>query len=135
MARILYVGSSSKESGRLRSLLEQKGHSVQVVDCAERAMLYVDREGDYEALVLHLYLPGMDGAELCRWVERRSSLKGIPKVAFTWAGLRMPVDVSQGLPKWLPVDRYIEGLERVEELVEAVEGLLAARRRDAGTPA
>ena len=103
---------------------------MQMVDCAERAMLRLDREGDYEAVVLHLYLPGMDGAEFCRWIERWSSLKGVPKVAFTWAGFRMPVDVSKGLPKWLPVDRYIEGLQHVEELVEALDSLLAERRQD-----
>jgi CheY-like chemotaxis protein len=95
-------------------------------------MLCVDRGGQYEAIVLHLYLRGMDGAELCRWAESHSSLRGIPKVAFTWAGLRMPVDVSSGLPKWLPVDRYIEGIQRAEDLVEAVDSLLASRRQAGG---
>ena len=129
MARILYVENSPERAETLRALLEQKGHVVQVVSCAERAMICAhNKDADYQALVLHLYLPGMDGAELCRWIEKWSSLKGIPKVAFTWPGLRLPVDISRGLPNWLPVDRFFEGLEHAEELVEAVEELLSRPR-------
>ena len=137
MASILYVDDTHDKSKRLCSLLEQKGHSVHVVDRAERAMIFLDRAGSCELLLLHLYLHGMDGAELCRWVQARGLLKGAPKVAFTWAGLRLPADASDGPPSWLPVDRFIEEVVRMDELVEVVDRLLAARdqeqtvRRDA----
>ncbi len=127
MARILYVEACPVMGERAGVLLEQRGHSVRVVDCAERAMLCICNEGDYEALVLHLYLRGMDGAELCRWVEKWSSLKGILKIAFTWAGSPVSIDVSGGLPPWLPADHFIEDLKSAEELVEAVDGFLSKR--------
>ena len=84
MAKILYVGTASSECEQLCYLLEQGGHHVEAASCGERAMLRVEEKKDYEAMVLHLcYLPGMDGAELCRWIEKSSPIKGVPKIAFT----------------------------------------------------
>jgi CheY-like chemotaxis protein len=108
-------------------LLEQKGHTVQVANCAERAMMLIKDKGNYEVLLLLLYLPGMDGAELCRWMDKWSAKKGVLKVAFTCPGSCVPPDLARSLPHWLPVDRFIDGLERVEDLVKAVEEVLSSR--------
>lgn len=127
MARILCVEGCQWRAELIRPLLEARGHTVQVVNCAERAMMCIEDQGQYEALVLAVFLPGMDGAELCRWIEKWGSLKGLVKVAFTWAGSPLSLDTSHGLPRWLPVDRFLEGVERPEDLVQAVQELLAAR--------
>ena len=124
MARILYVEGASGKANAVCPLLEQRGHRVHAVDCAERAMLWIHEGHELEAVVLQLYLPGMDGAELCRWMQRSCSHMQLRKMAFTWAGTRMPVDVSQGLPGWFPVDLFVEGLERAEDLADAIDGFL-----------
>jgi len=125
MARILYVEGNPEKVELLRPLLVRQGHTVDVVNCAERAMLRVQARRDYAAVVLQLYLPGMDGAELCRWMEKWSAVRGVHKLVFTWHGRRAPVVLSRGLPRWLPADRFIENLERAEDLVEALETLLS----------
>jgi len=124
MARILYVDCCPERVEQVCSMLEELGHVVHCVNCAERAMLQVQSEEGYEAVVMHLFLPGMDGAELSRWMAEWHLPDGITEVAFTCRGEHSPVDLSRGLPRWLPVDRFIEGLEAPEELVAAVRELL-----------
>jgi len=131
MARILYVESCAVKAERLCALLEPKGHTVHVVNCAERAMMRLEAEGPYELLVLGVFLRGMDGAELCRWIEKWSSVKGVRKLAFTWAGSSLPADLHSGLPRWLPVDRYLDGVQQPEDLIGAVEEMLSTPRREA----
>ncbi|MHC4481515.1 MAG: response regulator, partial [Planctomycetota bacterium] len=100
-------------------------HSVTVAGSAERAMLHVERESDYDVIVVHLILPSIDGAELCRWLQRWSPLPGVPRVVFSSAGVHLRLGLEESLPRWLPADVYMHALEDVEELVHRVESLLA----------
>ena len=127
MARILYVDCCPERVACVCSLLEKQGHAVAVVNCAERAMLHVHSGKCCDAVITHLYLPGIDGAELVRWLSGLEPPVSVVKVAFTCCGEKTPVGVGEELPRWLPADTFVEGLERAEDLVEAVEKLLEAR--------
>src|SRR3989304_1741580 len=123
MARILYVETDLKRAQKVCALFEQRGHTVHLACSAERAMLRVQRGMAFDVLALELILHGMDGAEFCRWIENKSPLKGIRKVAFTAPGCQLSFHFERGLPRWLPVNRFIAELDDPSILIEAVEKL------------
>lgn len=124
MAKILYVDADCRRVQAVCALMSARGHRVTVAGCAERAMIRVDQESDFDAVVLHLILPGIDGAELCRWLQRRSALAAVPRVVFTEPEVHLELDLSKKLPRWLPADVYIHGLADPAILIEAVEKVL-----------
>jgi len=124
VAKILYVDADQGRVEIVRALLVQKGHCVTVVNCAERAMLQVERESDYDAVVLHLVLPGIDGAELCRWLKQWSSLPGARRVVFSGPEVQLTLNFADELPRWLPADVYLQRMEEPEALICAVERIL-----------
>lgn len=124
MAKILYVDVDDQRSQTVCALFSQKNHVVTLVNSAERAMLQVARESDYDAVVLHLILPGIDGAELCRWLAPWSSLPAMPRVVFTGPDVRLALDLKEKLPRWLPADVYVHGLKDPRQLIDAVEKVL-----------
>ena len=135
MAKILYVDADPARKDVVYGLLCDKGHCVTAVVSAERAMINVEREGDYDAVVLHLVLHGIDGAELCRWLQRWSSLPGVPRLVFTTPDIRLNLDLENGMPSWLPADRYMHAVSDLAKLVDAVEELLChAPEPDPGAP-
>ena len=122
---ILYLDSDEGRASQVRQMFQQHGHCVHFERCAEKAMLAIQAGKRFDVLVLHLFLHGMDGAELCRWLEHHSLLRGIPKVAFTQPGSELSFEFQHGLPHWLPVTRFIRHVEDVTMLVETVQELLA----------
>jgi CheY-like chemotaxis protein len=124
MAKILYVDADAARQAVVRGLLCDRGHRVTAVVSAERAMISVERDGGYDAVVLHLVLHGIDGAELCRWLQRWSSLPRVPRLVFTTPDIHLNLDLENGMPSWLPADRYLHSVGNLAELVKAVEELL-----------
>lgn len=124
MAKVLYVDADEERTQGVRALFARGGHVVTTAISAERAMLHVERDGDFNAIVVHLILPGIDGAELCRWLQRWSSLASVPRVVFTTPAVRLRLDLAERLPRWLPADVYIHALEDPQQLVEAVQSAL-----------
>jgi two-component system OmpR family response regulator len=54
----------------LRRGLVEEGHAVDLAADGEEALAWVD-VGDYDAIVLDILLPGIDGLEVCRQLRRR----------------------------------------------------------------
>lgn len=127
VAKILYVDGDSQRARRMADLLTQRGHCAIVTGSAERAMLHVEHEADYDAVVLHLVLPGIDGAELCRWLQKWSSLPSTPRIAFTSPGTELRIDLQKKLPRWLPADRYLHNVSDPAEIVAVLEELLSVQ--------
>jgi two-component system, OmpR family, response regulator len=63
--RILVVEDEVKMAGLLRRGLTEEGHAVDVARAGDDA-LWMARAIEYEAIVLDLMLPGLDGIEVCR---------------------------------------------------------------------
>lgn len=130
MAKVLYVDADSRRAELVRSVFTRRGHDVTVALATTRAMLHVDREGGYQAVVAHLMLPSVDGAELCRWLQNWSGMAGVPRVVFTSPSTRLKLDLEVRLPRWLPADIYLHDLTEFERLAEAVEWLVARHGED-----
>ena len=124
MAKVLYVDADVERIEAVCNLFARGGHAVTVARGTARAMLRVDREGDYDAVVAHLMLPSIDGAELCRWLQNWSRMSGVPRIIFSGPGVELKLDLTDRLPRWLPADVYLRDLTDFAHLVEAVEWLL-----------
>jgi len=68
--RILIVEDEARLASLLRRGLVEEGHAVDLAADGEEALAWVD-VGDYDALVLDILLPGIDGLEVCRRLRRR----------------------------------------------------------------
>lgn len=118
----------------MRDLLCGLGHQVTAVTSAERAMLHVEHQHDYDVVVLNLVLKGIDGAELCRWLAHWSALPSVPRLVFStpeiganlrWLIAHAVMQLEEELPSWLPADVYVHTDGDLNALVRAIEGLLA----------
>jgi len=63
--RILIVEDEAKMAGLLRRGLAEEGHAVDVAQTGDDA-LWMAEATEYDAIVLDLALPGMDGIQVCR---------------------------------------------------------------------
>jgi two-component system OmpR family response regulator len=63
--RILVVEDELKMAGLLRRGLHEEGHAVDLAPTGHDA-LWMARAVEYDAIVLDLMLPGLDGVEVCR---------------------------------------------------------------------
>jgi DNA-binding response OmpR family regulator len=68
--RILVVEDEERLAALLRRGLTEAGHAVDLAGSGEEALDWV-AVGDYDALVLDIMLPGIDGLTLCRDLRRR----------------------------------------------------------------
>ena len=63
--RILVVEDELKMASLLRRGLQEEGHAVDLARTGDDA-LWMARAAEYDAVVLDLMLPGLDGIEVCR---------------------------------------------------------------------
>ncbi len=63
--RILVVEDELKMAGLLRRGLQEEGHAVDLARTGDDA-IWMARAAEYDAVVLDLMLPGIDGIEVCR---------------------------------------------------------------------
>jgi two-component system OmpR family response regulator len=68
--RILVVEDEPRLASLLRRGLTEEAHAVDLAADGEEALAWVD-VGDYDAIVLDIMLPGIDGLEVCRRLRRR----------------------------------------------------------------
>ena len=78
--RILVVEDELKMAGLLHRGLEEEGHAVDVARTGDDAV-WMAGAADYDAVVLDLMLPGIDGIEACR--RMRESGMWVPVLMLT----------------------------------------------------
>jgi two-component system, OmpR family, response regulator len=69
--RILVVEDDPELARLVHDGLEQAGHGVDLAGSGEAALDDVD-DAEYDAIVLDVMLPGIDGFEVCRQLRRRA---------------------------------------------------------------
>ncbi|MGH2812502.1 MAG: response regulator transcription factor [Actinomycetota bacterium] len=78
--RVLVVEDDLRMAGLLKRGLEQEAYSVDVASTGEEA-LWLGKENPYDAMVLDVKLPDIDGYEVCR--QLRSSGRWMPVLMLT----------------------------------------------------
>lgn len=68
--RILVVEDEARLAGLVRRGLTEEGHAVDLAESGEDALDSITR-ANYDAIVLDVMLPGIDGFEVCRQLRRQ----------------------------------------------------------------
>ena len=123
MSRVLIVEDESHLAKGLRFNLEAEGHAVEVVGDGESALeLLLNREEDFDAVVLDIMLPGIDGFAVA--AELRAKKCFVPVLMLTARG--RPEDVLKGFASG--ADDYLPKPFELPILLARLQGLL--RRRE-----
>ena len=112
--RILLVEDDAKLAGILRRGLELDGISTDLAKTAEQALAMAAR-AHYDAFVVDVMLPGMDGLEVCRHLRR--------------GGLRTPVVVISARDDLTDRDLRDAGADQFMAKPFAIAALEARLRR------
>lgn len=120
--RILVVEDEPNLSGQLKARLTEEGYIVDVAEDGEEG-LYYGREYDYDAAVIDLELPKLDGIDLIGELRRQN--RDFPVLVLTARGSWQ--DKVEGLEAG--ADDYITKPFQIEELLARLNALM---RRAAG---
>jgi len=119
MSHLLVVEDEAHLANGLRFNLEAEGHSVQVVGDAESAReRLADTKEKFDAVVLDVMLPGMDGFELAS--ELRKAQNYVPVLMLTARG--RPEDVLKGFAAG--ADDYLPKPFELPIFLARLQGLL-----------
>ena len=78
--RVLVVEDEARMAGLLKRALQEEGHAVDIASDGPEG-LWLATENAYEAIVLDVMLPGLDGIQLCR--RLRESGNWVPVLLLT----------------------------------------------------
>jgi len=122
--RILVVEDNRDIAANLGDYLEDRGHTV---DYAADGItgLHLAVVNDFDAIVLDLNLPGMDGLEVCRMIRRQQSTAHVPIIIVSARG----EEVDRVLGLEMGADDYVVKPFSLKEL--AARCRVALRRSDA----
>ncbi len=119
MSRILVVEDEAHIAAGLRFNLEADGHSVEILDNGEDALVHLlERNQFFDLLVLDVMLPGKDGFTVAR--ELREKQNFIPLLMLTARG--RPEDVLRGFEAG--ADDYLPKPFNLDILMARIGGLL-----------
>src|SRR6266508_2690063 len=68
--RVLVVEDETRLAALLRRGLDEEGHAVDLAASGEEALDWIDAAA-FDAIVLDVMLPGIDGLEVCRRLRRQ----------------------------------------------------------------
>ncbi len=118
---ILLVEDDTRLAEMVASYLGGNGFDVTVVETGEQALEHHER-GGFEAIVLDLMLPGIDGLDVCR---RMKALSGLPIIMLTAKG--DPMDRIVGLE--VGADDYLPKPFEPRELLARLRAILRRGQR------
>ena len=122
MKRILIVEDERHLAKGLRFNLEAESFATTVVETGESALELVRRGADFDALIVDVMLPGMDGFEVVR--ELRAKGCFVPVMMLT--ARRRAADIVQGLAAG--ADDYLPKPFNLAVLLARIRGLLRRQR-------
>jgi len=123
----LLIDDDARLGALLREYLGQHEIEVTVVSDGEQGLSAL-RRGRFDAVLLDLMLPGLDGLEVCRRVRANPEHRGLPILMLTAKG--DDVDKIVGLE--LGADDYLAKPFNPRELLARIRAVL---RRGPGAPA
>lgn len=120
--RLLVVDDDLKLSLLLREFLETNGASVVLAADGEKGIEALGAEGPFDAVLLDVMMPGVDGIETCRRIRRSSQ---VPIVMLTAKGDE--ADRVAGLD--IGADDYVPKPFSPRELLARIRAVLRRARR------
>ena len=133
-ARVMVVDDNETNRAILYHQLSGWGVHADTADCAEVALERLHRAAAdgvrYDALVLDLDMPGMNGIELARRIRADETLSGVPSLMLTSALL----DVGAEELAELGIERYVSKPPRQSVLYDSLVSLLPRGGIAAGPP-
>jgi DNA-binding response OmpR family regulator len=115
--RVLLVDDDTRLHELLASYLEQNGFSVTIASDGKKGLLALEG-GTFDAVLLDVMMPGMDGIEVCKRIRSKSN---IPIVMLTAKGDE--TDRVVGLE--LGADDYVAKPFSPRELLARIRAALA----------
>ncbi len=125
--RILLVEDDDQVATTIGAMLESSGYRVDRAGEGLRG-LHLAIVGDYDAIVLDVLLPGLDGMELCRKL-RKDARKATPVLMLSVRG--STDDKIDGL--WIGADDYLAKPFAAKELLARLSALIRRDRRPVST--
>jgi two-component system response regulator MprA len=123
--KILVVDDERAVRDSLRRALELQGYEVELASDGAEALELLAANGQPDAIVLDILMPGIDGLEVCRQLRRRGN--GVPVLMLT---ARDAVgDRVEGLDAG--ADDYVVKPFALEELLARIRALLRRTSPDA----
>jgi DNA-binding response OmpR family regulator len=126
VAKIVVVEDESELAAAIAARLRSDGHTVSVAEDGPGAVQLVASSSP-DAVVLDLMLPGFDGLEVCRQIQRD---RPVPVIMLTARGSE--TDLVVGLE--VGADDYLCKPFSMRELTARVRALLRRVERSAGDP-
>ena len=126
MKQVLIVEDEHHIAKGLQFNLEAEGFAARVAETGEQALQAVQTGGSFDALLVDVMLPGMDGFEVVR--KLRSSGCYVPVMMLT--ARRRPEDIVEGLSAG--ADDYLPKPFDLVVLLARIRGLLRRHRWSAG---
>ncbi len=126
MAQIVVVEDEAELAAAIAARLRSDGHAVAIAEDGPGAVELVNSIRP-DAVVLDLMLPGFDGLEVCRRIQRD---RPVPVIMLTARGSE--TDLVVGLE--VGADDYLSKPFSMRELTARVRALLRRAERSAGDP-
>jgi DNA-binding response OmpR family regulator len=126
-ARVLLIDDDARLVDMLREYLHSRGYHVDVRGDGESGLLAQSR-GDYDAVILDVMLPGIDGLEVCRRLRARSRM---PILMLTARG----DDMDRIIGLELGADDYLPKPFNPRELLARLAAVLRRARPASDGPA
>jgi CheY-like chemotaxis protein len=133
VARILIVDDDPAVQATIKILLERAGHSVVAASDGRRG-LAIFEAGDFDLLLLDIFMPGMDGLETMRLIHQQQPL--IPIIVIS--GRPITPDPATG-PDFLAMATKLGAISSLQKpfkpaaLLAAVTGCLEAAKRSSSS--
>ncbi|WP_448192979.1 response regulator transcription factor [Azospirillum sp. sgz301742] len=125
MARVLVVDDMPAVTALLRVALEDRGHSVVEANNGAACLDLVVRE-DFDAIVLDMMMPGVDGIETVRRLRDGGCKAAV--IAMSGGTEAFPASISLKMSEMYGADRLLFKPFDNEELIAAIDELLAKRK-------
>ena len=126
MAKVLVVDDMAEMRTMLRTMLESAGHSVIEAANGREGIKALRGPAQIDVLVTDILMPETDGIEVIRAATDQPDL-GI--IAISGGGTHLPAAVSLAMSEAFGARKVLFKPFRKQELLEAVDSVLAATAR------
>ncbi|HEX9471949.1 MAG TPA: response regulator [Bradyrhizobium sp.] len=129
MAKILIIDDDKAVQATIQILLERAGHDVLAANDGRRGLALFEA-GNFDLLLLDIFMPGMDGLETMRLIHQQQPL--IPIIVIS--GRPITPDLAGG-PDFLAMATKLGAISSLQKpfkpaaLLAAVAGCLEAAKR------